>query len=160
MTRITSYNVCYTKLLRIAAALGDADLIARTEALIAREEAALETKLAPYRTVFAGKKAVLNTGVITSYSIHYTKLYDGDYPDVDYAFSSIRLTDPQSKVVQILGPRYVERKVDAIGGVMWDYHPFDITIECVGGKVYSRNNFVSHTLYEVIRRRENRLVSY
>jgi len=61
----------------------------------------------------------------------------GDYPDVDYAFSSIRLTDPQSKVVQILGPRYVERKVDEIGGVMWDYHPFDITIEFVGGKVYS-----------------------
>jgi len=53
----------------IATALGDADLISRTEALIAREEAALETKLAPYRAVFAGKKAVLNTGGNKTWSI-------------------------------------------------------------------------------------------
>jgi len=53
----------------IAAALGDPDLIARTEALIAREEAALEKQLAPYRQVFAGKKAVLNTGGNKTWSI-------------------------------------------------------------------------------------------
>jgi len=53
----------------IATALGDVDLIARTEALIAREEAALDEKLAPYREVFAGKKAVLNTGGNKTWSI-------------------------------------------------------------------------------------------
>jgi len=53
----------------IAKALGDADLIARTEALLAREEAALQEKLAPYRQLFAGKKAVLNTGGNKSWSI-------------------------------------------------------------------------------------------
>lgn len=53
----------------IAEALGDADLIARTEALIEREEARLEEQLAPYQTFFAGKKAVLNTGGNKSWSI-------------------------------------------------------------------------------------------
>ncbi len=56
-------------LLSIAEALGDADLIERTKELVAREEAALEEKLKPYQKVFAGKKAVLNTGGNKSWSI-------------------------------------------------------------------------------------------
>lgn len=56
-------------LLAIATGLGDADLIERTKALIAREEAKLEEKLLPYRKIFAGKKAVLNTGGNKSWSI-------------------------------------------------------------------------------------------
>jgi nitrogenase molybdenum-cofactor synthesis protein NifE len=56
-------------LLAIAVALDDADLIARTKALIAREEARLEERLTPYRDLFAGKKAVLNTGGNKSWSI-------------------------------------------------------------------------------------------
>jgi nitrogenase molybdenum-cofactor synthesis protein NifE len=56
-------------LLAIAEALGDPDLVTRTKALIAREEAALEEKLQPYRAVFAGKKAVLNTGGNKAWSI-------------------------------------------------------------------------------------------
>lgn len=56
-------------LLTICRALGDPDLIARCEALIAREEAALAEKLAPYRELFQGKKAVLNTGGNKSWSI-------------------------------------------------------------------------------------------
>lgn len=56
-------------LLAIAEALGDVDLIARTKALIEREEAILEAQLIPYKQVFAGKKAVLNTGGNKSWSI-------------------------------------------------------------------------------------------
>ena len=56
-------------LLAIAEALGDTALIERTQQLIAREEALLEAKLAPYRKVFAGKKAVLNTGGNKTWSI-------------------------------------------------------------------------------------------
>ncbi len=56
-------------LLAIAEALGDADLIARTKQLIKREEAKLEKKLQPYRKIFTGKKAVLNTGGNKSWSI-------------------------------------------------------------------------------------------
>lgn len=56
-------------LLAISEALGDADLIERTKKLIAREEAKLEAQLAPYRKLFAGKKAVLNTGGNKSWSI-------------------------------------------------------------------------------------------
>ena len=56
-------------LLAIAQALGDAGLIERTKALIAREEAALEAQLAPYREIFRGKKAVLNTGGNKAWSI-------------------------------------------------------------------------------------------
>lgn len=53
----------------IAAALGDPDLIERTQKLVAREEAKLEQQLQPYRELFAGKKAVLNTGGNKSWSI-------------------------------------------------------------------------------------------
>ena len=56
-------------LLTIATALGDAGLIERTKQLIAREEAKLEEKLQPYREVFRGKKAVLNTGGNKTWSI-------------------------------------------------------------------------------------------
>jgi nitrogenase molybdenum-cofactor synthesis protein NifE len=56
-------------LLQIALAFRDMDLIARTKALIAREEAKLEEKLAPYKRLFRGKKAVLNTGGNKSWSI-------------------------------------------------------------------------------------------
>ncbi len=56
-------------LLAIAEALEDTDLIERTRQLIAREEAKLEAKLRPYRQIFKGKKAVLNTGGNKSWSI-------------------------------------------------------------------------------------------
>lgn len=56
-------------LMAIAQALGDHELIERTEALISREEARLDERLKPYRQLFAGKKAVLNTGGNKSWSI-------------------------------------------------------------------------------------------
>lgn len=56
-------------LLSIAEALGDTDLIKRTGALIRREEARVEESLRPYRKIFAGKKAILNTGGNKSWSI-------------------------------------------------------------------------------------------
>ncbi len=56
-------------ILAIAEALGDAELVQRARALIAREETLLEQKLEPYRKIFQGKKAVLNTGGNKSWSI-------------------------------------------------------------------------------------------
>lgn len=49
--------------------IGDADLIARTEGVIAREEASLNAALAPYRAELTGKKVVLYTGGVKSWSI-------------------------------------------------------------------------------------------
>ncbi len=54
---------------RVARLLGDPELVARTEALIAEEEAALAVRLAPYRARLAGKKAVLYTGGVKSWSV-------------------------------------------------------------------------------------------
>jgi nitrogenase molybdenum-cofactor synthesis protein NifE len=56
-------------ILAIAEALGDEQLIRRAREVTAREEAKLEGQLAPYREVFRGKKAVLNTGGNKSWSI-------------------------------------------------------------------------------------------
>lgn len=56
-------------LLAIAEALGDESLIERTRQLVAREEARLEEKLTSYRSIFAGVKAVLNTGGNKTWSI-------------------------------------------------------------------------------------------
>lgn len=53
----------------IVNALGDPALIARAEAVIAEAEAELEGQIAPYKALFAGKKAVLNTGGNKAWSI-------------------------------------------------------------------------------------------
>ena len=53
----------------IVRALGDPELIEKAEKIIAEEEALLETKLQPYKTLFSGKKAVLNTGGNKAWSI-------------------------------------------------------------------------------------------
>jgi len=53
----------------IAEAFGDAELIAKTDALIADEEAKLEAKLAFFKKAFDGKKCILNTGGNKSWSI-------------------------------------------------------------------------------------------
>ncbi len=49
--------------------LGDDELTRRTEELIAAEEAATEKALAPYRERLAGRRAVLYTGGVKSWSI-------------------------------------------------------------------------------------------
>jgi len=52
-----------------ARVLGDADLIARTEAMIAREEAKVDAELEPYRERLRGRKALLYTGGVKSWSV-------------------------------------------------------------------------------------------
>jgi len=54
---------------RFAELLGDADLTERTEALIAREEARTHAELAPWRTRLQGKRALLYTGGVKSWSV-------------------------------------------------------------------------------------------
>ena len=49
--------------------LRDADLWARTEALIEREEAAIREKLRPWRDRLAGKRVLLYTGGVKSWSV-------------------------------------------------------------------------------------------
>ncbi|MBO1047413.1 MAG: nitrogenase iron-molybdenum cofactor biosynthesis protein NifE [Dolichospermum sp. DEX182a] len=53
----------------VAAKLGDADLQERTEKLIAEETASLDIALAPYRAKLKGKRIVLYTGGVKSWSI-------------------------------------------------------------------------------------------
>jgi len=53
----------------IVNAFGDAELIAKAEAIIAEEEAKLAERLKPYHLMLKGKKAILNTGGNKSWSI-------------------------------------------------------------------------------------------
>ncbi len=53
----------------VAQRLGDDDLKARVEALIAEETAKLQTQLAPYRDRLEGKRVVIYTGGVKSWSI-------------------------------------------------------------------------------------------
>lgn len=53
----------------IARMLGDADLAARVENLIAREEARIDLALAPWRARLAGKRVLLYTGGVKSWSV-------------------------------------------------------------------------------------------
>lgn len=54
---------------QLAALLQDDALMQRTEALIAREEAAAEKTLAPFRARLKGRKALLYTGGVKSWSV-------------------------------------------------------------------------------------------
>jgi len=54
---------------QFAALIGDPSLTERTEALIAREELRVQQKLAPYRTILQGKRALLYTGGVKSWSV-------------------------------------------------------------------------------------------
>jgi nitrogenase molybdenum-cofactor synthesis protein NifE len=53
----------------IARMLGDADLAARVETLIAREEARIDLALAPWRARLAGRRVLLYTGGVKSWSV-------------------------------------------------------------------------------------------
>jgi nitrogenase molybdenum-cofactor synthesis protein NifE len=96
----------------IAAALGDEDLMARTEALIEREEARLEEQLKPYRQLFAGKKAVLNTGGNKSWSIAAALQDLG----IEVVATSVRkaTADDSEKARRYLGPNAVLMKVPSV----------------------------------------------
>ncbi len=54
---------------RFAELIGDASLVERTEALIAREEAVIDRALASYRGRLGGKRALLYTGGVKSWSV-------------------------------------------------------------------------------------------
>ena len=78
--RITSYNVCYTKLLR--GADQGASRHPGVVALSVGGDARRRQRSRPARRVGG------HASVITSYSIHYTKLYDSDV-SVDARFRAI-----------------------------------------------------------------------
>lgn len=56
-------------IMEIVNALGNDALIEKAKKILAEEEAKLEEKLLPYKKMFAGKKAVLNTGGNKAWSI-------------------------------------------------------------------------------------------
>lgn len=56
-------------IMEIVNAFGDEALIAKAKEVIAEEEAKVEERLAPYKKVLEGKKAILNTGGNKSWSI-------------------------------------------------------------------------------------------
>ena len=94
--RITSYNVCYTKLLRMSPGTTVRPPRSMTRAPAPTEDTPspidANTPLLAYGTkeqiekvvkeycqkLAPGGGYVLGSSVITSYSIHYTKLYEGD----------------------------------------------------------------------------------
>jgi hypothetical protein len=61
----------------------------------------------------------------------------GNYSHPDYNFSSIKLKDSEETVLEILGPNHSIQDVREIGGYLWDYNPFPISIEFIKNKVYS-----------------------
>ena len=124
LCRITSYNVCYTKLLRISRAVVR-DLYETTEAARMLSLLMLVMGAAPILAPLAGGQFLLFTGwrgifaflgvfgllsiwgtvawlpeslpaerripVITSYSIHYTKLYERSRPRPNWFWRTVAL---------------------------------------------------------------------
>ena len=61
----------------------------------------------------------------------------GNYSHPDLAFATIQLNDSEERVLSLLGPRAEITAVREIGGFLWNYRPFPISIEFVQGRVYS-----------------------
>jgi len=55
----------------------------------------------------------------------------------EYAFSSIRVGDPESRVLLLLGPPEFSQPLPQVGGDMWGYSPYPVTFEIKNGRVYS-----------------------
>lgn len=54
-----------------------------------------------------------------------------------YAFSSVRVGDPESLLRDRFGPAGYTQPAPHIGGVMWGYPPYPLTFEIKDGRVYS-----------------------
>jgi hypothetical protein len=61
----------------------------------------------------------------------------GDVRVDQYAFSSIRIGDPESKLLKLFGPAGFNQPAPQIGGVLWGYSPYPVTFELKNGRVYS-----------------------
>ncbi len=61
----------------------------------------------------------------------------GTHAGKDLTFSSIRLGDSMSKVTEILGNPAATKPVAEIGGELWSYRPFPISVEIKDKRVYS-----------------------
>lgn len=98
-------------IMEIVKALGDETLIAKAEEVLAEEEEKLETRLKPYKEMFAGKKAVLNTGGNKAWSIA-SGLQD---LGIEVVATSIRKSteDDIEKAREYLGPHGVLMKAPA-----------------------------------------------
>ena len=85
LIRITSYNVCYTKLLRVAIVRGSPE-IRDAEPVVW-----ILVGLSAAPSVALWGRCAGRLGVITSYSIHYTKLYDDHRARSDRALGALRI---------------------------------------------------------------------
>lgn len=61
----------------------------------------------------------------------------GRLEPIGYAFSSLRLGDPEDKVRRILGPPTATEAINGVGAILWSYRPFPISMEIKDGRVYS-----------------------
>lgn len=61
----------------------------------------------------------------------------GDRGSRHLAFSSIRLGDPKTRVIEVLGEPFLTRGVKEVDAEFWGYSPFPISLEIKGGRVYS-----------------------
>ena len=101
--RITSYNVCYTKLLRDVLKYSSKEASGRVEKLLlsaianwqAKNEGVRleESELFVSKIMVDSGRILKRLRVITSYSIHYTKLYDGSITTLNTKLISLILPD-------------------------------------------------------------------
>ena len=61
----------------------------------------------------------------------------GNRSSPDLAFATLQLGDSEERAIALLGPRANISAVPEIGGLIWNYAPFPISIEFVDGKVFS-----------------------
>lgn len=61
----------------------------------------------------------------------------GDRRVDEYQFSSLRLGDSEARVREVLGEPSETEPVPAIGGEMWVWRPYPVTLEMKEGRIFS-----------------------
>lgn len=112
--------------------IGDTDLIARTETLIAREEARAHAELDPWRKRLAGKRALLYTGGVKSWSI-ISALQD---LGMEVVASGTRKSseEDKAKIRELMGDKALMFDEGSPKTLLGAYHDLGADILIAGGR--------------------------
>ncbi|MBK7954450.1 MAG: nitrogenase iron-molybdenum cofactor biosynthesis protein NifE [Candidatus Accumulibacter sp.] len=111
--------------------LGDADLTARTEAMIAREEAKIRTALEPWRARLAGKRVLLYTGGVKSWSV-VSALQDLGMTVV--ATGTNKSEEDKARIREIMGEQTKMITDGSPKALLQAYHDYQADLLIAGGR--------------------------
>jgi nitrogenase molybdenum-cofactor synthesis protein NifE len=117
---------------QFAKLIGDEMLIAHTEAVIAREEARIRTELKPYIDILKGKKALLYTGGVKSWSV-ISALSELGIETVATGTKKSTQAD-KNRIIDIMGEDALMLDEGGARNLLNIYYKYDADVMIAGGR--------------------------